>query len=72
MPAGQISNLPEIIVAMSVMTGGVGPFTTHKDLYTTINATNLGDTPWNHFNSNYQDEQSANSPLWQVEDFTVR
>ena len=71
MPAGQINDLLEIIVAMNVMTGGEGPFTTHKDLYNMINATNLGDALWNHFNLNYQGEQSANSPSWQVEDFTV-
>ena len=56
---------------MNVMTGGEGPFTTHKDLYSMIDATNLGDAPWNHFNLDYQGEQSANSPSWQVEGFTV-
>ena len=71
MPVRQIDDLLEIIMAMNPMTGGEGPFTTHKDLYNMIDATNLGDTPWNHFNLNYQGGQSANSPSWQVEDFTV-
>ena len=71
MPVGQIDDLLEIIAAMNAMTGGEGHFTTHKDLYNTINATNLGDAPWNHFNLNYQGKQSANSLSWQVEDFTV-
>lgn len=71
MLVGQINDLLEIITAMNAMTGGEGPFTTHKDLYNMIDATNLGDAPWNHFNLNYQGKQSANSPSWQVEDFTV-
>ena len=71
MPTGQIDDLLEIIVAMNAMTGGEGPFKTHKDLYNTINATNLGDTPWNHFNLNYQGEMNASSPPWQTEDFPV-
>ena len=62
MPAGQIDNLLEIIIAMNVITSGEGPFTTHKDIYSMIGATNLGDAPWNHFNFNYQGKQSANSP----------
>ena len=54
MPVGQINNLFEIIAVMNAMTGGAGPFKTHKDLYSTINMINLGDAPWNHFNLNYQ------------------
>ena len=71
MPAGQIDDLLEIITAMNAMTGGEGPFTTHKHLFSMIDTTNSGDAPWNHFNLNYLGEQSANSPEWQVEDFTV-
>ena len=71
MPAGQINNLLQIITAMNVMTGGEGPFMTHKDLYSTIDVTNLGDAPWNHFNLNYQGGKGANPPLWQTKDFTV-
>ena len=59
MPVGQIDDLLEIIGAMNAMTGGEGPFTTHKDLYSMIDVTNLGDAPWNHFNLNYQGEQGA-------------
>ena len=69
MPAGQVDDLLEIITVMNVMTGREGPFTTHKDLYSTINATNLGDAPWSHFNLNYQGKKSANPSLWQTEDF---
>lgn len=71
MPAGQIDNLLEIIAAMNAMTGGEGPFKTHKDLYSTIDATNIGDAPWSHFNLNYQGETNASSPSWQTEDFPV-
>ena len=69
MPAGQVDDLLEIITVMNAMTGREGPFTTHKDLYSTINATNLGDAPWSHFNLNYQGKKSANPSLWQTEDF---
>ena len=31
MPAGQINDLLEIIVAMNAMSGGEAPFATHKD-----------------------------------------
>ena len=71
MPVGQIDELLEIIVVMNAMTGGEGPFKTHKDLYNTINTTNLGDAPWNHFNLNYQGETNASSPPWQTENFPV-
>ena len=44
---------------------------THKDIYSTIDTTNLGDAPWNHFNFNYLGEQNENLPSWQMDDFTV-
>ena len=66
MPVGQIDNLLKIIAVMNAMTGMDGPFTTHKDLYSTIDATNLGVTPWSHFNLYYQGEKSENPSLWLV------
>ena len=51
--------------------GGEAPFATHKDLYSTIDTTNLGDTPWHHFNVNYQGEKSKNPPPWQSKDFAI-
>ena len=71
MLAGQINDLLQIITVMNAMTGGEGPFMTHKDLYSMIDATNLGDAPWNHFNLNYQGNKGANPPSWQTKDFTV-
>ena len=71
MPAGQINNLLNIITAMNAMSWGEVPFATHKDIYSTIDVTNLGDTPWDHFNLNYQGEKNANPSLWQSEDFTL-
>ena len=71
MPVGQIDDLLDIIAAMNVMTGGEGPFMMHKDIYGTIDATSLGDAPWNHFNLNYLGEQNENPPSWQMDDFTV-
>ena len=40
-------------------------------IYGTIDATSLGDTPWNHFNLNYLGEQNENRPSWQMDNFTV-
>ena len=71
MPAGQIDNLLDIIAAMNAMTGGEGLFMTYKDIYSTIDATSLGDAPWNHFNLNYLGEQNENPPSWQTDNFTV-
>ena len=71
MPAGQINDLLQIVAVMNVMTGVEGPFMTHKDLYSAINMTNLGDAPWSHFNLNYQSDKGANPPSWQTKDFTV-
>ena len=71
MPRGQINDLLEIITAMNAMAGGEDPFKTHKALYSTIDTTNIGDTPWSHFNLNYQGEMNANSLSWHMEDFLV-
>ena len=64
MPVGQINNLLNIIEAMNAMSGQEAPFTTHKDIYSTIDVTNFGDAPWDHFNLNYQGKKNANPPLW--------
>ena len=42
-----------------------------QDSQRSINVTNQGDAPWNHFNLSYQGETNASSPLWQMEDFPV-
>ena len=71
MLAGQIHNLLNIVAAMNAAVGGEAFFTTHNDIYNTVDATILGDTPCNHFNLNYQGETDENSPLWQNKDFMV-
>ena len=71
MPAGQIDKLLKIIAAMQAMSGGEATFTTHKDLYNTIDATKLGNTAWDHFNLNYQGKKGDSPPPWQTQDFTV-
>ena len=71
MPAGQVDKLLNIIDAMQAMSGGEAAFTSHKDLYDTIDTTKLGNAPWNHFNLSYKGKK-GNPPLkWQTEDFTV-
>ena len=64
MPVGQVDKLLNIIAAMQVMSGGEAAFTSHKDLYDTINVTKLGNAPWNHFNLSYQDKKGDSPPKW--------
>ena len=71
MPAGQVDELLNIVAAMQAMSGGEPAFTSHKDLYDTIDATKLGDGPWSHFNLSYQGEKGNSPPKWQTKDFTV-
>ena len=71
MPAGQIDDLLDIIAAMQALSGGEATFTTHKDLYQTIDATKLSDAAWSHFNLNFQGEKDNPPLLWQTEEFTV-
>ena len=56
---------------MQALSGGEATFTTHKDLYQTIDVTKLGDAMWNHFNLNFQGEKDNPPLLWQTEEFTV-
>ena len=71
MPAGQVDELLNIIAAMQATSGEEAAFTSHKDLYDTIDATKLGDTPWNHFNLSYQGKKGDSPLKWQTEDFTI-
>ncbi|KAH7905419.1 hypothetical protein BJ138DRAFT_1118492 [Hygrophoropsis aurantiaca] len=48
------------------------PFSNHKDLYKTIDATPLGDVPWKSFAIKYQGEKpSTNVPPWMDQSFEV-
>ena len=49
MLAGQIDDPLDIVATMNAAAGGETPFTTHKDLYSTINTTILGNAPWGPF-----------------------
>lgn len=71
MPAGQIDELLNIIAAMQAESGGEAAFASHRDLYSTIDATKLGDAPWDHFNLDYQGEKNEPPLPWQTEEFTV-
>ena len=71
MPAGQVNKLLNIVAAMQAMSSGEPAFTSHKDLYDTIDTTKLGDAPWSHFNLSYQGKKGDSPPKWQTKDFTV-
>ncbi|KAF9226131.1 hypothetical protein BS17DRAFT_794398 [Gyrodon lividus] len=40
------------------------PFTDHQDLYTTIDATPLGNVPWSSHSISYMGDRTSNIPLW--------
>jgi hypothetical protein len=56
MSASDIDTLLNLWGASAATSGGTAPFQNHKDLYNTIDATPLGDVPWQsfslHFNGN--------------------
>ena len=63
MVVGQIDGFLQIIMAMSSTTGGEAPFVTHKDLYSMIDMTNLGNAPWGSFQSQLPGQQGSQSSI---------
>ncbi|KAG1904171.1 uncharacterized protein F5891DRAFT_1126616 [Suillus fuscotomentosus] len=47
------------------------PFADHKDLHNVIDATQLGDVPWQCFSAQYTGEQPEVVPPWMDEEFEV-
>jgi len=47
------------------------PFTDHKDLYNVIDATQLGDVPWQSFLVQYTGEYPKVVPPWMNDEFEV-
>lgn len=54
------------------MAGGTAPFSDHNDLHGKIDATTVGDVPWQSFNVVYDGEGPAtNAPEWMSKKYDV-
>ena len=62
MSAGNIDQLCDLWAHSNP--GCVPPFINHKDLYDTIDATKLGDVPWESFELKYSGEHPTNIMPW--------
>lgn len=69
MSAGEIDELMEILDG----DGNTPPFTDHKDLYATIDATERGHVAWQAFEVAYDgsDLDAPNAPSWKRKNYTV-
>ncbi|KAF5378335.1 hypothetical protein D9615_008783 [Tricholomella constricta] len=48
-----------------------GPFASYEDLYSSIDATRLGDAPWKCFSTSYDGEVGPNDPSWKSAEYEV-
>ncbi|KAF7971987.1 hypothetical protein HWV62_19335 [Athelia sp. TMB] len=74
MSAGNIDKLFKIWQNHSDNTGGEAPFTNHKDLYATIDATTVGEVPWQSFKLKYcgpLPDEGAEVPAWMLDEHEV-
>jgi hypothetical protein len=72
MSASHIDFLLELWAASSMSYGGQPPFSSHNDLYKTIDATPLGDVPWESFSIHYTGERpSGEVPPWMDREYEV-
>lgn len=72
MPGREIGELMQIW-STTLPAGQDPPFADHNDLYDTIDATTLGDAPWQSFSINYSGEcpRNGNIPSWMLAEFDV-
>ncbi|KAH7905578.1 hypothetical protein BJ138DRAFT_1118343 [Hygrophoropsis aurantiaca] len=72
MAAGQIDKLLDLWAATLIKHGEAPPFADHRDLYSTIDNTPLGDVKWQNFSINYTGEKpEQNMPPWMLQNFDV-
>jgi Plavaka transposase len=71
--APKINNLLDLWAASLLKLGGEPLFTSHRDLYKTIDEAKSGDVPWKSFNLKYQGPIPDNSvpPSWMTDQFEV-
>jgi hypothetical protein len=72
MSGGDIDTLMSLWKAAMVKHGDDAPFKSHEDLYKTIDATPLGDVPWESFSLSYQGARPPdNVPSWMESGYDV-
>jgi len=72
MSAGDIDTLVNLWAASLVAHNDTPPFANHSELYATIDATPLGDVPWESFTLKYNGEIPVeNPPPWMVSDYDI-
>lgn len=72
MPQDQIDTLLDLWAASLLPHGGKPPFSSRKDLYDTIDATELGDVKWESFQMSFDGKiPEDNPPEWMSSTFDV-
>ena len=71
MLGGDINILLELWVASLLKHNDELAFTNHKDIYDTIDATPLGDVPWQSFSVRYNGDRPDPVPPWMDAEFDV-
>lgn len=72
MSAGDIDTLLNLWAATLVVHDDTPPFENHDELYATIDATPLGDVPWDSFTIKYNGDVPAdNIPPWMTSAYDV-
>jgi hypothetical protein len=64
MSAGDIDDLMELCARMLAPHGDEPPFTSHKDLYMTIDDLSASHAAWECFTVSYKDECQGSRGLW--------
>lgn len=71
MPAGQLNELLQIWCA-TMCNGGDPPFANADDLYRTIDATTIGNVPWQSFSVSYNGDMGPGEPpAWKTASYEV-
>lgn len=71
MSAGNIDELMELWALDKAKRDELGPFTSYKHMYSTIDAIGLGDAPWKCFTVSYTGEVQADDPSWKSVEYEV-
>jgi hypothetical protein len=72
MSAGDVNILLDLWAASLLAHGDEPPFTSHKNLYNTIDTTPLGDVPWESFSVRYNGARPPSAvPSWMDSEFDV-
>jgi hypothetical protein len=71
MSAKHLDFLCDLMAASLTKHHDTPPFADHKDLYNFIDATQLGDVPWQSFSVQYTGEHPEVVPLWMNDEFEV-